>query len=72
MKFVDLECPKCGEVLQDIDFEISDDIYCPECDTKMERVFTGPKYRVVNYSPEYAGGNDKNLYNVHDGLGGRK
>jgi len=72
MKLIDLKCPKCGEVLQDINFVIKDDIYCFKCDTKMERVFLGTKYRIVNYSPEYAGGNDKELINVHDGLGNRK
>ena len=72
MKLVDLKCPKCDKNLKDVPFKISDGINCVRCGTKMKRVFIGTKYRIVNYSPEYAGGNDKNLYNVHDDLGGRK
>ena len=82
MKLVDYVCPLCG-IKEEVDIDISDEVYCcgmadmengivPHPKTKMKKVIPASNYRVVNYSPEYAGGNDKNLYNVHDDLGGRK
>ena len=60
MKLVDVKCPKCGHVVNDIRLRnfYEGSIVC-ECGGVFKKVFTGINYRIINYSPEYAGGNDK-------------
>ena len=68
MKLVDLICPVCGWVKEDIRIEDVDTWFCTgetprggkrHKFVKMNRIFLGINYRIINYSPEYAGGNDK-------------
>lgn len=85
MKFVDLKCPVCGKVEEysrsllenthimcNGKFDTDGDFIFGHHPVEMERVFSFGSYRVVNYSPEYKGGCDKNLYNQPDALGNRK
>ena len=60
MKLVDVKCPKCGHVLNDIRLNkfYEGSIIC-ECGGVFKKVFTGTKFRIINYSPEHAGGSDK-------------
>jgi ssDNA-binding Zn-finger/Zn-ribbon topoisomerase 1 len=74
MRLIDLKCPKCGKIYEDVsmkEFE-NNDFVC-DCDgkTKLKKIIPSNKFRIIKYSPEYAGGNNKNLLNVHDDLGKR-
>ena len=77
MRFADFKCPICDRIDEDIPLSIYEKGYVPMCKhngivIEMERIFSFGSSRVINYSPEYKGGCDKDLYNQPDALGNRK
>jgi hypothetical protein len=69
IRFIDIKCPKCGLILEDIemrDFENNKKAY--KCQnghtpTSMVKVIPTSKFRMIKYSPEYKGGSDRHLIN---------
>lgn len=79
MKLVDYKCVVCGNIVEGDMDEYSNEKKCGLClitgrgiDNVMVRMFGSFKFRIIKYSPEYKGGNDKNLSNQPKELMERK
>ena len=44
MPILDYKCPKCGKIFDELVKKYDDEVFCPDCQTKADRNYSGQMY----------------------------
>ncbi|MGN1103715.1 MAG: zinc ribbon domain-containing protein [Candidatus Coproplasma sp.] len=59
------KCPNCGKQFEELVKKFSDEVTCPDCKTKAERVFSGEMFSSTGKKTVKCSGNCKTCGGCH-------